>query len=1132
MATLSLTNCMKETQTAPDAVGIPYTIYAGLDEDTKTVNDGLSTRWAEDDTLNVFHTEAGTDWYSENTMFTISDVETGQFETDLLNGELSAVNDWFVLYPYNSHIISPANVAAGYLPVGGKAGNPQVQTGNSNMAHIAGPNYPMWGVAMGVESQELPYVRMTHLSSLVEVVVTNNAGVEAKVKSLSMAAAEDITGTYYIDFTTDEPTFESSGDIYVSNEVKLNVVEGEYIPAGGSAKFYFAIKPFTAHAGDFINLTVNGEEKAYELTEDVTFAPGKIKTLTFSLDEYVELVPGPVTSNMVWTLGEKAYNEVATINGEAEVPVLKLGTSSVAGTATITVPAGTTKLGFYAVSWNGKSAVLGLMDGETVVGEVEPPVNTGAANNSPYTIDEDPSLCYFEIEVNAEEDKEYTLTTTGNNNRVIIWGLNYYTADGIGEEQTPVEPEPDQPDEAVVATVAEVLAAEVSSDVWYQMTGTIKNIVCLADGSVNPYGNFDLEDETGSIYVYGLTATKVAKNDKSFPTLGLKEGDVVTIIGTRAEYKGSAQVGGPAYYVSHESGSTEDPTPDGETFTWDLTIADYLEADENQVQWYSDYAIMMLEKAESSTVANNYIGGGMNNGNECVHTRVYKGQILTICPVATYMPLKTVFTATSADYASKLVNSEWTNAEVVSDDKIVTVTPVDATVPVAVTISAATRFTDVTVHYVYDETFVPADTDEPEPEDPVEPEPDQPEIPADPADIANGNYWIIADGKVATPLTEDKSYGYLNVEDAVDGASTAANAFTFTKADDGSYMIQDSFGRYVYQTGNYNSFNVSTELGNDNGYYWTISMSGDAYVIMNNAVNKFIQYDTKYNSYGSYVDARGVLPVLVLADNQIEEPEPEPEPEPDQPGEIVPATIAEVLAAEVDANVWYEITGKIVNIASTTYGNFDLMDETGSIYVYGLTATQVAKNDKSFESLGLKAGDIVTLIGTRAEYNGTPQVGGPAYYVSHEAGADEPEPEPEEPGQGDDVITAEYKLSFADISNRIEFTPQQQVWSQNGVVLTNDKAASTNDVADYYNPARFYKNSSITIEMEDGAAITKIVFTCNASKYTTALMDSIQDATAEGNVVTVEFDTPVTSYVIEALSGGQVRLNDLTVYAD
>ena len=1034
MATLSLTNCMKETQTAPDAVGIPYTIYAGLDEDTKTVNDGLSTRWAEDDTLNVFHTEAGTDWYSENTMFTISDVETGKFETELLNGELSAVNDWFVLYPYNSHIISPANVAAGYLPVGGKAGNPQVQTGNSNMAHIAGPNYPMWGVAMGVESQELPYVRMTHLSSLVEVVVTNNAGVEAKVKSLSMAAAEDITGTYYIDFTTDEPTFESSGDNYVSNVVKLNVAEGEYIPAGESATFYFAIKPFTAHAGDFLSLSVNGAEKTYELTEDVIFAPGKIKTLTFSLDEYVELVPGPLTSNMVWTLGEKAYSEVATINDEAEVPVLKLGTSSVAGTATITVPAGTTKLGFYAVSWNGKAAVLGLMDGEEVVAEVEPPVNEGASNNSPYTIYEDPELCYFEIEVNAEEDKEYTLTTTGNNNRVIIWGLNYYTADGIGEEQTPVEPEPDQPDEAVVATVAEVLAAEVSSDVWYQMTGTIKNIVCLADGSVNPYGNFDLEDETGSIYVYGLTATKVAKNDKSFPTLGLKEGDVVTIIGTRAEYKGSAQVGGPAYYVSHESGSTEDPTPDGETFTWDLTIADYLNADEGHVMWYSDYSVMMLSKAESSTVANNYLGGGMNNDKLCEHTRVYKGQILTVFPVATYMPLKTVFTATSADYASKFVNSEWTNAEVVSDGKIVTVTPVDATVPVAVTISAATRFTDVTVHYVYDETFVPADSEEPEPEDPVEPEPDQP---GDAIAVTVADYLAAAEDDTLYELTgeiqnvKNTKYGNFDLVDETGSVYI--------------YGLVDENGAYIFTDLGLKAGDVITVVGKRGSYYDTIEMIDALYI--------------------SHEVGEGT------------EPEPEPEPEPDQPGEIVPATIAEVLAAEVDANVWYEITGEIVNIANATYGNFDLMDETGSIYVYGLTATQVAKNDKSFESLGLKVGDIVTLIGTRAEYNGTPQVGGPAYYVSHEAGADEPDVPAE--GTVASAVFAEMGYENAQV------VADETIMIDNNVSLVFSQGAASTAPA-YYNSGsaiRMYQNGATLEVSASGKTITLIEFTFSSGHY-------------------------------------------------
>lgn len=95
-------------------------------------------------------------------------------------------------------------------------------------------------------------------------------------------------------------------------------------------------------------------------------------------------------------------------------------------------------------------------------------------------------------------------------------------------------------------------------------------------------------------------------------------------------------------------------------------------------------------------------------------------------------------------------------------------------------------------------------------------------------------------------------------------------------------------------------------------------------------------------------------------------------------------TIAEFLAA-AEGDTYYQLTGKITSIENTTYGNFTIEDETGSVYVYGLTATKVDTNDQSFSSLGLKVGDTVTLCGTRASYKGEVQVGGPAYYVSHEA---------------------------------------------------------------------------------------------------------------------------------------------------
>lgn len=96
-------------------------------------------------------------------------------------------------------------------------------------------------------------------------------------------------------------------------------------------------------------------------------------------------------------------------------------------------------------------------------------------------------------------------------------------------------------------------------------------------------------------------------------------------------------------------------------------------------------------------------------------------------------------------------------------------------------------------------------------------------------------------------------------------------------------------------------------------------------------------------------------------------------------------TVAEFLKKDVSNDVWYQLSGTISNITSTYYGNFTLTDGTGSVVVYGLTETKVDKNDHSFESLGLNNGDDVVIIGLRAAYGTTAQVGSsqtaPAYLV-------------------------------------------------------------------------------------------------------------------------------------------------------
>lgn len=112
-------------------------------------------------------------------------------------------------------------------------------------------------------------------------------------------------------------------------------------------------------------------------------------------------------------------------------------------------------------------------------------------------------------------------------------------------------------------------------------------------------------------------------------------------------------------------------------------------------------------------------------------------------------------------------------------------------------------------------------------------------------------------------------------------------------------------------------------------------------------------------------------------------PAPDSDPEP----ELTKATVAEVIAAEVSDDVWYELTGTITDVQNTEYGNIVIEDETGSILVYGLTKEwNGGSNDKSYSEIGLREGDIVTLGGTRDEYNGEPQVGGTAFYISHVQG--------------------------------------------------------------------------------------------------------------------------------------------------
>ena len=185
--------------------------------------------------------------------------------------------------------------------------------------------------------------------------------------------------------------------------------------------------------------------------------------------------------------------------------------------------------------------------------------------------------------------------------------------------------------------------------------------------------------------------------------------------------------------------------------------------------------------------------------------------------------------------------------------------------------------------------------------------------------------------------------------------------------------------------------------------------------------------------------------------------------------DATPVTVAEFIEKPIDSKVWYELTGVISGSINTTYGNFDLVDETGSVYVYGLKENKDASNT-SFANLGLAAGDKIKIHGTRGDYNGKIEVMN-AYFVEliakGEGGTDQPN-QPDQPGEGEpgsetDPYTIDeafanqgakdngvqvwiegYIVGFVDGMN----FPTNMVWGTEGETLTNIVIAASADEKD------------------------------------------------------------------------------------
>ena len=144
---------------------------------------------------------------------------------------------------------------------------------------------------------------------------------------------------------------------------------------------------------------------------------------------------GEYEPNITWTLGANAYDntssgnskQTATVNGVSVKNLLKLGKSSAGGDATLHIPAGTSKIGFYCVAWTGKTATVKFSVNGTEIKTITPAANSGATGNAPYKALNVAPTDYYEVEVSATAATDVKVETLdASNGRALFIGLKAF----------------------------------------------------------------------------------------------------------------------------------------------------------------------------------------------------------------------------------------------------------------------------------------------------------------------------------------------------------------------------------------------------------------------------------------------------------------------------------------------------------------------------------------------------------------------------------------------------------------------------------------------------------------------------------------------------------------------------------
>lgn len=216
----------------------------------------------------------------------------------------------------------------------------------------------------------------------------------------------EITGTNVDKFTYSDQT---------ASTVKVSAVGNNESDAA-----YTAVLTLKSEAGDVlasVNLKQAGVSSGNDTKGTYTSMPGMLPEKT--------------------NFDQGYYAEEATINGTADIPVLKFGTTKKSGvfeTAAVGV-SGNKKLSFYAAAWKGESATIYIQvnnGGSISPASAELTANTGVSGSQPYTITFSDDTDYYTFDLtDLTEASTLTFSTSPDfvvtgKGRAVMAGIQIY----------------------------------------------------------------------------------------------------------------------------------------------------------------------------------------------------------------------------------------------------------------------------------------------------------------------------------------------------------------------------------------------------------------------------------------------------------------------------------------------------------------------------------------------------------------------------------------------------------------------------------------------------------------------------------------------------------------------------------